>query len=214
MTALLVAGCLAIATAADPVAEAANHVRAGRPAHAILPLRSALAARPHDRAARDGLALIRQEVALGYAPTDAARVAPERDRYPPWLFAPAARTLSFLAWCGGWLAFLVAARMRRRAWWIAAAALGLIGALPAVNAIVLAARRSSDRAAPPAVVIHPTALREGNGPDYPIILPLAPGVECRRIGARGGFAHVRFAAGLTGWVAVDDLAVALTEPGR
>jgi hypothetical protein len=167
---------------------------------AVRELRAVHKLDPANAMADKGLTLLRQWVVETNDPVAMARLYPESEWYPGWLFSPLAVVIGYFAWCVFCAAITRWYQVRSRRWLVIAACLTPFVLIPPTNELVRHFRNERDRAAPPVTISEETQLREGNGEFYPSKLNLPVGVECRKIGERGNWLQVEFASGLTGWV--------------
>jgi hypothetical protein len=130
---------------------------------------------------------------------------PSNDMRPdePWSLILILQSLLWLIIIA--LGFVVAEVIR---WWLTRRLAVLINAVAALVAagILLGWReRARNEETPVVVVARETALRRGNGEEYPkrIDVPLPAGVEMRRLHERHGWLQVELANGVVGWVARD-----------
>jgi hypothetical protein len=161
----------------------------------IAELRKRLSTRPSNEEVRSQLSALREDVRY---PSDDMR--PRESSWPVlhWTIAFGLAVIAGAAWIRWWKA-------RRPMELIGAIVATSVAVVPAIGTIVQWRDRARNEETPVVVVAHETALRRGNGDEYPprIEAPLPPGAEVRRLYERNGWLQVELANSVVGWVASD-----------
>jgi hypothetical protein len=176
---------------------------AGDLPRAILACRAGLRLAPGDRALREDLAALREQVVY---PPYSSLGRPAVDVRPPWwpslgpgTLTSAAAVFYSLA-CVGLTHWL----MTRRGTLLVSAGLSLVAAGGLAFFAAVAGRQERQEVEHPPVVIAADGvrLRRGDGPAYPprYDTPLNRGVEARLLFARGDWLQIELAGGEVGWV--------------